>query len=132
MGPLADRWEERFVPVAAMRERLADTVRTWKPLAGTADSARRFAVRLDDGRRATVGLITAMSRPFCGRCNRIRVASDGDFYPCLMGPAAGVLLPALRPVFDPAALDGLLETYLSEKAAQHPVAGVAVMSNLGG
>ncbi len=73
-----------------------------------------------------------MSEPFCGRCNRIRIAADGAFYPCLMGEAAGTLLPALRPVFDPAAIDELLQTHLTEKAAEHPIAGVAVMSNLGG
>ena len=73
-----------------------------------------------------------MSRPFCGRCNRIRIASDGAVYPCLMGPAAETLLPALRPVFNPAAVDQLLQTHLTQKAAQHPTAGVAVMSHLGG
>ena len=53
-------------------------------------------------------------------------------YPCLMGPAAGTLLPALRPAFNPAAVDELLKTRLTEKTAQHPVAGVAVMGHLGG
>ena len=73
-----------------------------------------------------------MSRPFCDRCDRIRIASDGTFYPCLMGPAAGTLLPALRPTFDPTAADELLQTCIVEKAACHPEAGVAVMSDLGG
>lgn len=132
MGPLADRWEERFVPEELMRQRLADTVASWQPLSSEADSARRFSVRLADGRPATIGFIAAMSRPFCGRCNRIRIASDGAFYPCLMGSAAATLLPALRPTFNPVALDELLQTHLAEKAAEHPAAGEAVMSHLGG
>jgi GTP 3',8-cyclase len=132
MGPLANRWAERFVPEDVMRERLADTVVSWKPLPTEADSARRFSVRLDNGRPATIGFIAAISEPFCPRCDRIRIAADGAFYPCLMGPAAGTLLPALRPVFDPAALDELLQTHLAQKAAEHSNAGVAAMSRLGG
>ena len=30
-----------------------------------------------------IGLITAMSQPFCHRCNRIRLTSDGKLKPCL-------------------------------------------------
>ncbi len=132
MGPLADRWSERFVGVDDIRQRLAETVASWTRLPAGADSAQRFSVRLSDGRQATIGLIAPMSEPFCARCDRIRIASDGAFYPCLMGSAAGTLLPALRPVFDSVALDELLETCLAEKAAQHPEAGVVLMSQLGG
>jgi GTP 3',8-cyclase len=132
MGPLADRWAERFVPENVMRERLAETVVSWELLPTEADSAQRFSVRLDDGRPATIGFIAAMSEPFCSRCDRIRIASDGAFYPCLMGSTAGTLLPALRPVFDPAALDELLQAHLAQKAAEHSSAGVATMSHLGG
>jgi cyclic pyranopterin phosphate synthase len=115
-----------------MRERLADVVESSKPLPAQSDSARRFSVRLDDGRHGTIAFIAAMSEPFCARCDRIRIASDGALYPCLMGAAAGTLLPALRPVFDPAALDELLQTHLAQKAAEHSDAGVAAMSQLGG
>lgn len=132
MGPLADRWTDRFVSEGEMRDRLVGTVASWQPLPAAADSARRFSLRLENGRQATVGLIAPVSRPFCDRCNRIRIASDGAVYPCLMGPEAGTLLPALRPVFNPAAVDELLKVRLTEKAAQHPVAGVAVMGHLGG
>jgi cyclic pyranopterin phosphate synthase len=132
MGPLAHRWTDRFVSEGEMRDRLIGTVRSWQPLPAAADSARRFSVRLADGRQAIVGFIAPMSRPFCGRCNRIRIASDGAVYPCLMGPETGTLLPALRPVFNPAAVDRLLHAHLTQKAAQHLAAGVAVMSDLGG
>lgn len=132
MGPLAAQWPERFIPEKTMRQRLAGTVAAWEPLPDGADSARRFSARLGDGRRVVLGLIAAMSSPFCGRCNRVRLASDGTFYPCLMGPAAGSLLPAIRPSFNPQALDRLLQTYLAEKAAQHPANGAAVMTYLGG
>ena len=132
MGPLANRWAERFVPEDIMRERLGKAVVSWEPLPTDASSARRFAVRLDDGRPATIGFIAAMSGPFCRKCNRVRIASDGTLYPCLMGPAAGTLLPALRPAFNPTMLDELLQRHLGEKAAEHSSAGVAAMCQLGG
>ena len=132
MGPLADRWAERFVSEEAMHERLADTVVSWRSLSKGVDSARRFSARLGNGRQTTLGFIAPMSRPFCDRCNRIRITSDGALYPCLMGPRAETLLSALRPVFNPAAVDELLQTHLREKAAQHPITGVAVMGHLGG
>lgn len=132
MGPLAAQWPERFVPAETMRERLTSTVTAWEPLPAGADSARRFSARLCDGRRVVVGFITAMSSPFCGQCNRVRVASDGTFYPCLMGPAAVSLLPSLRPICNDYALDRLLQSHLDAKAAQHPASGAAVMTHLGG
>ncbi len=132
MGPLAAQWPERFFPEAAMRQRLVGTVAAWEPLQTGAESARRFSARLCDGRRVVVGFIAAMSSPFCGLCNRIRIASDGSFYPCLMGPMAGSLLPAIRPVFNSQALDELLQTHLATKAAQHSKTGIAVMTYLGG
>ncbi len=45
MGPLAGRWEERFVAADAMRERLADTVVSWTPFSTGVEPARRFSAR---------------------------------------------------------------------------------------
>ncbi len=132
MGPLAAQWSERFVSEETMRQRLAGTVAAWEPLPGGADSARRFSARLGDGRRVVLGFIAAMSNPFCGRCNRVRIASDGTYYPCLMGAAAGSLLSAIRPIFNPQALEEFLQTHLAEKAPQHPKSGAALMTYLGG
>ena len=101
MGLLADRWAERFVPENTMRQRLADTMMSWKLLSAEADSARRFSVQLDDGQQAIIGFIAAMSRPFCGRCNRIRIASDGDVYPCLMGSGGGNVASRTAPRSQP-------------------------------
>jgi len=132
MGPLAAQWEERYVPEAQMRAILAPLVRTWTPLAQGHDAARRYAVTLDDGTAATVGFITPMSCNFCGACNRIRIASDGTLYPCLMDRPGPSLLPAFRPHFDPAALDHLLREGLATKQPEHPARGHTMMIQLGG
>lgn len=47
-----------------------------------------------DGRLATLGVITPMSRHFCAACNRVRLGADGTLYPCL-GDEASVPLGAL-------------------------------------
>jgi cyclic pyranopterin phosphate synthase len=84
------------------------------------------------GRSAQVGFITAMSCPFCARCNRIRIAADGTLYPCLMDRPAGSVLAVLRPVFDGAALDRVLEAAVKNKAPEHSDMAVAVMTEIGG
>ena len=133
MGPLADRWGDRFVSELRMRSRLADVVTAWRDrnrIRG--DSARRYQAELVGGARAAVGFITPMSCPFCDRCDRIRVASDGTWYPCLMGPPAGSLLPALRPRFRGTTLDRLLQSGLKRKAVEPSSAGLVLMTDLGG
>lgn len=132
MGPLADRWAERYVPEAEVRRRLDELVACWVPLPVGPESARRYDVRLADGRRAAVGFITPMSCDFCAACNRIRIGSDGAFYPCLMDKPAGSLLPALRPRLDPELLDHLLLTGLAGKSPHHPATGAEVMTQIGG
>lgn len=132
MGPLADRWAQRHVSDAQMRDGLRDAVADWLPLPMGSASARRFHVRLRDGRDTTIGFITAMSCPFCDACDRIRIGASGDLYPCLMDHPAGSVLPALRPVFDPDRLDAILGAGLVTKAAEHPARGVTVMTDIGG
>lgn len=132
MGPLADQWAERYVPEAAMRERLSPFVAHWEALEQGHDAARRYRVRLRDGRRATIGFITPMSCNFCGACHRIRVAADGALYPCLMDEPRGTLLPAIRPRFDGDALDAILAEGLAQKRAEHPHDGFVTMTHIGG
>ena len=131
MGPLAGQWQSRFVPESEMRQSMRDTVLSWEPLPYEGGAARRYRAHLAN-HVAKVGFITAMSCNFCAHCDRIRIAADGSYYPCLMDNPAGNILPALRPVFDPAALDQILAAGLRGKAAEHPATGVAVMTSLGG
>lgn len=132
MGPLADEWADRYVPEAEMRLRLDALIRHWRPLGQGHDAARRYEVELDNRHRATIGFITAMSCNFCSACNRIRIAADGTLYGCLMGEAAGSLLPALRPVFDAVEFDRRLSAGLRRKAAEHGQRGVVAMTHMGG
>ena len=132
MGPLADRWLERYVSEAEMRRRLAPAVLTWDPLPVNSAAARRYRVNLANGKAATVGFITAMSHPFCDACDRIRISADGGFYPCLMDAPAATLMPAIRPQFDPDWLDDILHHGLAQKPDVHPANGHSPMIQLGG
>jgi cyclic pyranopterin phosphate synthase len=132
MGPLAATWHENYVPEAEMRRVLEPITTHRVPLEQGADSARRWRLTLDDGRQVTVGFITPMSCNFCAACNRIRVAADGELYPCLMAEPAGTLLPALRPRYDPDRLDALLVAGLTRKRTEHPHDGFVVMTHIGG
>lgn len=132
MGPLAGRWQDRFVSEGEMRRRLEGTVATWQPLAIGSEAARRHRVTLDEGGACTIGFITPMSCPFCDACDRIRIGADGTLYPCLMDRPSGGVLEALRPALDPERLDAILARGLAGKAPEHPAAGVGVMTRIGG
>lgn len=132
MGPLIDQWPERWVSEAQMRKRLEPIVHIWEPILKGHDAARRYRVYLNDGTVATVGFITPISCNFCAACNRIRIAADATLYPCLMDAPGPNLRSAIRPHFDPAALDRLLAEGLTTKRQEHPVAGSSAMITLGG
>lgn len=132
MGPLADRWADRYVPAAQMRRTLDRVIESWDAAPPDHHSAQRYAVKLRDGRHQTIGLITAMSSCFCDRCDRLRIGADGTIYPCLMDQSAGSLLPALRPGFDPELFDQLLHDAMAQKPTEHPAVGATVMTQMGG
>jgi cyclic pyranopterin phosphate synthase len=52
--------------------------------------------RFRDGSRGEVGVITSMTRPFCGDCDRVRLTCDGKIVPCMFSPDEYDLMPLLR------------------------------------
>ncbi len=48
------------------------------------------------GTSTRVGFISPHSHNFCGSCNRVRVSSRGELFPCLGSSGAVELLPLLR------------------------------------
>jgi len=132
MGPLAAQWAERYVPEAAMREQIAPITDRWSAIDQGHDSARRYRLRLTDGRSVVVGFITPMSCNFCASCNRLRLTASGDVYPCLMDEPRGNIMDTLTPHFDAAQFDARLHTALQNKDPEHPVTGFTTMTVLGG
>lgn len=84
------------------------------------------------GHAGSVGLIRAMSRPFCHSCNRLRVTADGKLKPCLHSaseiPIKGLhgegLLAALQ--------QGILQKPFKHHMAEHGSEAVRDMNQIGG
>lgn len=132
MGPLADRWRERYVTAEQMRRSLEPSLGSWERLPQGSESATRYRVTLGDGRATTIGFITPMSCNFCAGCDRLRIAADGAVYPCLMDRPTGSVRSALRPTLDADAFDAVLRRAYAGKQPEHPHDGVAVMTHIGG
>lgn len=132
MGPLADRWQELFVPVTRMQQVLSNFLDRKRPLPNGSAPAKSFDVTLRDGRSARIGFITPMTCSFCSACNRIRLASDGSLYSCLMGQPVASVLPSVRPRFDPLELDRVLLQTVEQKTPCSPMVGAGTMTQIGG
>ncbi len=140
MGPLADRWEERYVDEAGMRRALAPVVARYEALEQGRAAARPYRVWLRGGGVGEVGFITPMSCNFCGDCDRLRLDAGGGVYPCLMDEPRGSVLGAVRPYgtregegcLDAEAFDEVIAAAYRAKAEVHPAVGFGTMTHIGG
>ncbi len=132
MGPLADQWSERYISTDEMFARLDPIIVNDYPEPRKSAASHYHQLTLDDGKKVTVGVISAMSHPFCDQCDRIRITTDGRLYPCLMDDKQQKMLPALQPTFDADRFDALLKAGLRNKAPEHPAVGSEMMVEIGG
>jgi cyclic pyranopterin phosphate synthase len=132
---------DQVLPAATMVEQIH---RHW-PLdpVGRAPNgtARRWRYR-DRADGLHLGVVSSISEPFCGGCDRLRITADGQAFTCLFAERGTDLRPWLRPRPDLEALEQALRTLwlqrhdrYSEERAGHP-AGLAAthaeMAYLGG
>ena len=132
MGPLANRWRELFVPVTRIQRLLGNFICQRRPRPTGSAPAKSFDATLHDGRKVTIGFIAPMTCSFCSACNRIRMASDGSLYACLMGRPVASVLPALRPTLDTFELDRVLLQTIEQKSPCSPMVGAGTMTQIGG
>jgi cyclic pyranopterin phosphate synthase len=79
-------WDrDQLVPGAEVRERIHAR---WplEPVAHAGDPAPADRFRFADG-QGEIGLISSVSEPFCGTCNRLRLTADGAIRNCLFSDA---------------------------------------------
>jgi cyclic pyranopterin phosphate synthase len=90
------------VPASEIIQKI-DAVMPLEPIAPnyTGEVARRY--RYADG-GGEIGVVTSVSRPFCGDCSRIRVTAAGELYTCLFGEQRLDLRQLLRTETDDAVL----------------------------
>lgn len=93
------------------------------PVAGRGDApAERFV--LDAGPH-TVGVIAAVTAPFCGACNRLRLTADGQVRSCLFArdelDLRAILRAGLPDAERDTALEGVLRASVLGKQAGHAI-----------
>jgi cyclic pyranopterin phosphate synthase len=71
---------DTVVPLDEILARMAEYRRLVEIPHARSETARRY--RFDDG-VGEIGIIAPVSHPFCGRCSRIRITSDGKIRTCL-------------------------------------------------
>ncbi len=84
------------------------------------------------GARGRLGTISAMSRPFCETCNRLRLTSSGELRSCLFDGGEVDLRPALRPRIDRPELARRFHACVGMKPEVHGARGNRAMSEIGG
>jgi cyclic pyranopterin phosphate synthase len=89
-----------------------------------------------DGARGRIGFISAMSRPFCESCNRLRLTATGELRSCLFEGGEVEVLPLLREAGDAdVRRERLVEAMrrcVAMKPAVHGGRGNRAMSQMGG
>ena len=104
----ATRWSrDAVVPGAEILERLGRHYGAIDPLVEES-SAPAVRFRLPDG--TVFGLISSMTSPFCGSCDRSRLTADGMWYLCLYAGVGIDLRRALRAGASEEELRSLIET----------------------
>ncbi len=71
------------------------------------------------GAPGVVGLISPVSQPYCGNCNRMRLTADGKFHLCLLNDDELDLRHALRDGCDDARIGSMLLRAVGAKPTGH-------------
>lgn len=109
---------ERWVSIDEVR-RLCGTLEPLSPAEVPEGSGPAEYYRAPGG-RGTVGFIGAVTRGFCGRCNRVRLTSDGKLLLCLAQDGPGTDLGALvRSGASSEELEAVIRKAVLSKPAHH-------------
>lgn len=121
MGPGAEFGDGAYLPGQTVLERVPEL----SPMSGDGGVARLYQLPGAVGR---VGLISPLSRHFCGTCNRLRLTSEGALKPCLHSaqeiPLRGLHGDALRAAMISAIqakpqMHGVLDAHHSSQAGRN-------------
>ncbi len=120
-GECARTAVSQFVSNTDTRRRIEEALGplTLLPDQHPSDESQNF--RLRDG-AGVIGLISPVSRPYCGTCNRMRLTSDGKFHLCLLNDDEIDLRRSLRAGADQQAIQDLLLRAVRAKPTGHHLA----------
>ena len=120
--PLGEVDEDRFdhfLSLETVRARLEERWTLTPSDHRTGGPARYFDVAETGGR---LGLITPLTQNFCEGCNRVRVTTTGQLYPCLGGGERVDLRAALREGDGDGALQAAMQRAMAIKPQRHSFA----------
>lgn len=115
LGVVDEDRTDRFVPLTAVYEGLADRFTLTRDANGTGGPARYWQV---NGTATRLGLISPLTANFCDGCNRVRLTTEGKLYSCLGHDDQVDLKAALRDG-GIAALDDAIRLGIAGKPARH-------------
>ncbi len=116
IGNSAEWNKDSIVTGSEILERIAPFMP--EPLKKDENTGPARNYRLNNG--GTVGIITPISRHFCGDCDKLRLTSDGKIRPCLLSDREINLNEAIR-AKDSAALKELILEAVVTKGREHDV-----------
>ncbi|MDP6529750.1 MAG: GTP 3',8-cyclase MoaA [Gemmatimonadota bacterium] len=116
-----DRWNaDMVVTNAEILRVLSEGVGPLLPVEESAKAGPAARWRYEDG-GGEVGLIGSVTEPFCGRCDRIRVTSDGKLRTCLFSTAERDLRELLREGGTDAEIADLVRKAVDRKEPGHRI-----------
>ena len=123
-----------FVPIKEMKELLG--IQEYVPTLGIRGGGPAEYFR-PSGFKGSIGFISAMSRHFCDKCNRVRLTADGKLRPCLHSKHEVNLREVLRNESSDSDILELFAQAVWHKPAEHhmndeALQGLRVMSQIGG
>ncbi len=131
---LGGEYEQRFISENDIRRIITERV---GPLAATsvdAGDGPAIVYRIR-GAAGKIGFISAMSKPFCETCNRLRLTAEGQLRSCLFDGGEVELRPILRSIDQDRARDDLQDAFIrcvAFKPEVHSYHGNRQMSQIGG
>ena len=112
-------WTPDKVLTGAELHALIDALHPLEPLERESSSTARV-YRFADG-QGRIGLISPVSEPFCGDCNRIRLTADGRLRTCLFSLRETDLREPLRSGATDADLEELIRDAVWRKELKHHI-----------
>ncbi len=112
-------WSPEQVLTGAELHLMIDALHRLEPLEREPSATARV-YRFADG-RGRIGLISPVSEPFCGDCNRIRITADGRLRTCLFSLGETDLRAPLRAGANDAELEQIIRDAVWRKELKHHV-----------
>ena len=119
MGTIEEHRSAQFLPLTEVVSQLEEKWTLDRSDNRTGGPARYYTIRETGGQ---LGLISPLTRNFCDGCNRVRVTSTGQLYPCLGHDDRIDLRSAMRCQTPIASLNTALDQAMRIKPLRHDFA----------